>query len=179
MATDPSPFCHPAVREFDDALAAALDEHGVALYPSRALSLQRAAAVAFGELEEIAVNLKRSASSDGDENAAARLLMGECFADGLKSRLNMWIAFRENEMDEAWGWLVHGQNALNAAVRAHRSGRSVFALLSRDARARGSAFSAATFQQHRVDHQEKRVHSAHVEVHAYTSSRRLLAPNRG
>ena len=122
MATDPAPSRHPSVVDFDRALRNALEEHAVAFPASRSLALKREAVRAFASLEELAVRLKRVAAADGDENAAARLLMGECFADGVKTRLNMWIAFREGDMEQAWSCLIHAQRCFECAVRAHPSG---------------------------------------------------------
>jgi hypothetical protein len=122
MATDLSPPVHPATTEFDEAFRETIAENAVALHASRSLALQSTAAAAFSDLEATAVELKKQAVRDGDEDAAARLLMGECLADGLKSQLRMWIAFREGRMDDAWSWLVHAQTAFAAAIRAHLAG---------------------------------------------------------
>src|SRR4051794_14226221 len=110
----PPPSRNAAVLEFDRALHDALELHAKALPPTRSLELKRVASVAFTQLAEQAVRLKRAAVEDGDEDAAARLLMGECFAEGLCEKLRMWTAFREGDMDAAWAHLVQAQVAFEA-----------------------------------------------------------------
>jgi hypothetical protein len=113
---------HRAVLAFDEELHSTIAAHAKALYPTRALELQRAAADAFADLEKTALSLKSEAVRDGDEDAAARLLMGECIAETLHARLRLWLAFRNGDMDAAWAWLVRAQNAATAGIRAHALG---------------------------------------------------------
>lgn len=123
MTTDGlPPSRHPSVTAFDATLSQTVDAHATALFPTRSLELQRAAAEAFAQLAERAREAKVDAVRDHDEDAASRLLMGECCAEALCERLRLWIAFREGQMDAAWAHLVQAQVAFEAAIRAHPAG---------------------------------------------------------
>lgn len=122
MNAESGPSQNPAVIEFDRELHKTLAAHGSALCPSRALELQCAAAAALAELLERGADLKIKAKETGDEDAAARILLGECLIEGLMAGCRLWIAFREGEMDLAWEWMVRAQSAFEAAIRAHPGG---------------------------------------------------------
>jgi hypothetical protein len=113
------PSQNPAVTQFDRELHETLAAHAKALYPSRTLDLQGAAAAAFAALLERGEALKLKAKTSGDEDAAARILMGECFVEGLMASCRLWIAFREGKMNPAWDWMVRAQCAFEATIRAH------------------------------------------------------------
>jgi hypothetical protein len=119
MGTEDGPSQNSAVIEFDRELHEVLAAHGKALYPSRDLELQRSAASALSALLKRGEALKVQAKDSGDEDAAARILMGECLVEGLMASCRLWISFREGEMDNAWEWLIRGQGAFEAAIRAH------------------------------------------------------------
>ena len=96
--------------------------HGRSLYPSIDMEQQRVAADTFADLLDLARTLKGEVIEEGDEDAAARLLMAECFSQGMERRARLWIAVREGEMSEAWSNLVGAQGAMEAAIRAHPYG---------------------------------------------------------
>jgi hypothetical protein len=96
-------------------------------------------------LRRRAGELKAEARADGDEDAAARLLMGECFVQGLGDRTRLWIAVREGRMNEAWAALVHAQVAFEASIRAHPAGEQFQGLLSEVEALEGIVFPPQTF----------------------------------
>jgi hypothetical protein len=61
---------------------------------------------------------KRIAIQKKDENAANRLLYYEQLTRTLISELRMWISFKENLPEQAWGHLVNAQTDLKGALMA-------------------------------------------------------------
>jgi hypothetical protein len=63
---------------------------------------------------------KNCAIENQDEDYANSLLGCACAAKAVLSELRMWLLLKEEKPENAWDELINAQDALQAAIRAHR-----------------------------------------------------------
>jgi len=108
------------VKEFlDNFNKAMLQEIGKFLYLVRDKHYQKGAIDKLNALKQQAVNLKEKMISEADEENANILLSVENITEAIINELKMWIALKEDRVDEAWDYLVDAQSAIRTASQAH------------------------------------------------------------
>ncbi|MCK9405407.1 MAG: hypothetical protein M0Q47_03185 [Methanothrix sp.] len=76
----------------------------------------------YEELEKIkkeAIKLKIDAIAIEDEDSANAMLSSEETINSIMSELKMWIAFKEDNPNAAWDYLIEAEMSTVNAVRAH------------------------------------------------------------
>lgn len=73
-------------------------------------------------LQEKILEIKKIAIECKNENIANRLLYYQFVTQALLYELKMWIAFKENNPEKAWDFLISSQSYLSGAVRAYEVG---------------------------------------------------------
>lgn len=74
------------------------------------------------ELEKIkkeAINLKNEAIAIEDEDSANAMLSSEEIINSIMSELKMWIAFKDDNPNAAWNYLIDAEMSTVNAIRAH------------------------------------------------------------
>ncbi len=105
----------PFVAKFN----AAVKEAEVFLCVTRDSGLQRDACESLGDLLDRVVSEKARAIEEKDEDYANLLLGCGFVVDTLTSELQMWLALKNEEPDQAWDHLITAQNASRLAIRVH------------------------------------------------------------
>ena len=88
-------------------------------YMTRAAEFQLAAHHELERLQAKANELKEQAIIAENEDAANQLLCYERIANALISELDMWLALKDDKMNEAWNFLINSQDAVRSAMQAH------------------------------------------------------------
>ncbi|RYG20550.1 MAG: hypothetical protein EON96_00810 [Caulobacteraceae bacterium] len=96
---------------------ARLSDTEVFLFMTRDTALQRDAVVDMRALEEEAEWVKADCNKAGDETGANLMLAFQCAADSYAEELQMWIALKSDQPDDAWNHLVGAQEANDALLR--------------------------------------------------------------
>ena len=96
-----------------------IEEIGRFLYLVRDKNYQKEAIDRLIKLRQQAVNLKEKMINESDEENANILLSIENIAEAIVNELKMWIALKEDKVNEAWDYLVDAQSAIRTALQAH------------------------------------------------------------
>lgn len=96
-----------------------LEEIEKFLYLVRDKHYQKEAIDKSIKLKQQAGNLKEKMINEADEENANILLSIENIAEAIINELRMWIALKENKVNEAWDYLVDAQSAIRTALQAH------------------------------------------------------------
>lgn len=88
-------------------------------YMGRAKEFQADASQKLLKLKENAQKVKEEVVSWGDEDSANLILSFEAITEALVNELKMWIAFKEDDPNSAWEYLIDAQGATRAAIQAH------------------------------------------------------------
>jgi len=108
------------VKEFLEKFnKAALQEIGKFLYLVRDKHYQKEAIDKLIKFKQQAANLKEKMINEVDEENANILLSIENIAEAMINELKMWIALKEDKVNEAWSYLVDAQSAIRTALQAH------------------------------------------------------------
>jgi len=108
------------VKEFLEKFnKAALQEIGKFLYLVRDKHYQKEAIDKLLKFKQQAANLKEKMINEVDEENANILLSIENIAEAMINELKMWIALKEDKVNEAWSYLVDAQSAIRTALQAH------------------------------------------------------------
>lgn len=86
----------------------------------RGIEYQRDAVLRLDELKGQIAKIKSAMVQELDEDAANCCLSLEMGASALQHELSLWIAIKEDRMDDAWDELVSAESTTDAAVRAHK-----------------------------------------------------------
>jgi len=104
------------LEKFNKAM---IEEIGRFLYLVRDKHYQKEAIDKLIKLRQQAVNLKEKMINESDEENANILLSVENIAEAIINELKMWIALKEDKVNEAWDYLVDAQSAIRTALQAH------------------------------------------------------------
>lgn len=104
---------------FEESLRRFLAEAQQLCYVTRAVELQSEARRGALEFTDRAEELKATAIRAADEDTANRLLAIEYILRAIMSELDMWIALKEDRMNDAWDDLIGTQLATRSAMQAH------------------------------------------------------------
>jgi len=88
-------------------------------FMSRGKEFQQEAVKKLVRLKQKAISLKEQMMKVKDENSANAMLSLENLIDAKISELEMWIAFKENNPNKAWDFLINAQSAVRTAAQAH------------------------------------------------------------
>jgi len=108
-----------ATRSFDNELKDIIDECMQFCFMSRGKEFQQKKYEELEEIKEKAINLKNEAIDLQDEDSANAMLSFEEIVNSVMSELKMWIAFKNDNPNEAWNYLICAEMSTRNALRAH------------------------------------------------------------
>jgi hypothetical protein len=103
------------LNEFDDVI----ENCERFCFAARAREFQVEAIEKLQNLKKTMASMKARAIQASDEDSANCLLSLELAASALENELGMWVAFKDDNPDEAWDKLVTAQSCSLDAIRAH------------------------------------------------------------
>jgi hypothetical protein len=91
------------------------------LFAARASELQRIEIDNFRQILAELAEWKKQAIEGGNEDHANLYLGMECYANAIRTELQMWVLLKEDKPDDAWPHLVDAQLLTTDAIRAHQA----------------------------------------------------------
>jgi hypothetical protein len=88
-------------------------------FMSRAKEFQQMKCDELQKVKEGAINLKNEAIAVQDEDSANAMLSSEEIINSMMNELKMWIAFKDENPDAAWDYLISAEMSTINATRAH------------------------------------------------------------
>lgn len=101
------------------------------LFLVRGVELQRDAAQTLEDLKGDILHLKNSMIRKKEEDAANCCLSLEMATLALQHELRLWVALKEDRMNDAWDELVDAESYTDAAIRAHEISNHMMAYFKR------------------------------------------------
>lgn len=95
------------------------EEIGKFLYLVRDKQYQKEAIGKLIKLKQETLSLKEKMINKANEESANILLSIESIMEAIINELRMWIALKEDRVNEAWDYLVDAQSAIRTALQAH------------------------------------------------------------
>lgn len=113
------------VMAFHHKVLTTLNDCGRFTFLSRGVEFQRDAILTLQSLYKEGQEIKRQAVAICDEDLANQTLCYELMVQSLTQELKMWIAFKEDQPDEAWDHLVAAQSYARSANRVYEVGKNL------------------------------------------------------
>jgi len=96
-----------------------VNESSKFFFMARAKEIQEELIITLTSLKKQAIIFKQERIKFLDENAANTLLCIDNILNALINELKMWLAFKSNDPDKAWDFLINAQSAIRTALQAH------------------------------------------------------------
>jgi hypothetical protein len=119
------------VNEFSNSFWDTVTDCQRFCYAARAREFQVESVEKLKRMEAAVNELKEHAIADSDEDSANCGLAMECVARMLRHELQMWIALKDDNPNQAWDELVEAQSYAADAVRAHRIAKRISRYISK------------------------------------------------
>jgi len=108
-----------AAKLFNEKLNDIIRECMRFCFLSRGKEFQLEKCEEFEKIKEEAINLKNEAIKVEDEDSANAMLSSEEIINSIINELEMWVAFKDDNSNAAWDYLIDAEMSTTNAIRAH------------------------------------------------------------
>ena len=108
-----------AAKSFNNELNSILNNYLQFCFLSRGKEFQLKKLEELEKIKKEAINLKNKAIAIEDEDSANAMLSSEEIINSIMSELKMWIAFKDDNPNVAWDYLIESEMSTLNAIRAH------------------------------------------------------------